>query len=75
MLEIIGAFILPIVLIPFLARVTYNRLVAIGLAIIIMFVIFNNFESFWTIVTAIAGVLIGSYFSLRIGKKVNKKWS
>ncbi|MGM7702883.1 DUF2198 family protein [Pseudalkalibacillus sp. Hm43] len=75
MLEIIGAFILPILLIPFLARVTYNRLVAIGLVIIVMVVIFNKFESFWTVVTAVAGILIGSYFSLRIGKKVNKKWS
>lgn len=75
MLEIIGAFILPILLVPFLARVTYNRLVAIGLAIIIMVVIFNRFESFWTIITGAAGLLIGSYLSMRIGKKVNKKWS
>ncbi|WP_349410861.1 DUF2198 family protein [Pseudalkalibacillus sp. SCS-8] len=74
-LEAVSAIILPIILIPFLARVTYNRWVSIALAVIIMVVLFKNFESFWTIIAGVVGVLVGSYFSLRIGKKVDKKWS
>ncbi|MCF6410204.1 DUF2198 family protein [Pseudalkalibacillus salsuginis] len=75
MVEIFGALILPIILIPFLVRVTYNRWVAIGLSIVIMIVIFMDFEYYWTIVTGIIGMLIGGYFSTRVGKKVDKKWS
>ncbi|MCF6138715.1 DUF2198 family protein [Pseudalkalibacillus berkeleyi] len=75
MIEIFGAFILPIILIPFLVRVTYNRWVSIGLAVIIMVAIFSKLESIWTIVTGILGLSIGSYLSMRIGKKVDKKWS
>ncbi|WP_257351758.1 CsbA family protein [Pseudalkalibacillus decolorationis] len=74
-MEMVGAFVLPILLIPFLARVTYNRLVSIALTVIVMVVMFQNFSSIWTIVLAVIGLLIGSYLSMQIGKKVNKKWS
>ncbi len=75
MIEIFGALILPVILIPFLVRVTYNRWVAIGLSIVIMIFIFMDFESYWTVVTGVIGTLIGGYFSFRVGKKVDKKWS
>ncbi|WLD92945.1 DUF2198 family protein [Alkalihalobacillus sp. AL-G] len=74
-MEMIGALLLPIFLIPFLVRVTYNRLISIALSIVVMIVTFQNYSSAWTVVLAVVGVIIGSYLSMRIGKKVNKKWS
>lgn len=75
MLEIIISLILPIFLILFFTRVTYNKIVSVILTVVLMLVAFDGLSKpIWLQITGIVGVVIGFLLSKRPLKNTSRKW-
>lgn len=74
MQEILAALLIPAIVAVVFTRVTYNKYVSLGLALLFMWAIFGGLDHpIHLILLTILSALIGFYFSSKIQKQNKKK--
>jgi general stress protein CsbA len=74
-IELLFAIIAPFTLVALFTRVTYNKWVAMLLALGMLIFVMKAFERDWlTIVIGLASLTLGALYSYRLDKKYNRRW-